>query len=101
MTQESDVSIPTLPVNHRAIMARELLLTYKRILDEPESEKQPRFAALIEVAMKLIDETTLYDQFSVTRATLNRWATEATMPGPLAHEAIIRRLRELVDSELS
>ncbi|MEK7511093.1 MAG: hypothetical protein AAB582_02570 [Patescibacteria group bacterium] len=99
MTQESDASFPTSSADHRAETRRKSLQAFRKMLDEPESEKEDRFAVLIQTARQLIDDKTLHDHFAVSRVTINHWAS-GVVPGPHAHANAIRLLKELADTEL-
>jgi hypothetical protein len=77
-----------------------MLSMYQAILTEGDSKEAHRFAALIDWSMRCFDFDDLLDLFTVSGATIKRWAAGTTYPGPLALETVLRRLQEFVQEQI-
>ena len=74
---------------------------YLSMLAKPDAVEQHRFAPLIDWGMRVLrDDDLLLDTFSISRATLKRWATGGTTPGPLARETVIGRMEKTMRERL-
>jgi hypothetical protein len=72
-----------------------MLSMYQAILTEGDSKE-----ALIDWSMRCFDFDDLLDLFTVSGATIKRWAAGTTYPGPLALETVLRRLQEFVQEQI-
>jgi len=68
---------------------------YLNVLHTREAREGTWFPAMVDWGMRVVnDDDALLDRFSVSRATLKRWANAETSPGPLARESVLNRMEQ-------